>query len=217
MKLNYYMRGLGIGIVVTALLMGIASSGRKEKMTDEQIRQRALEMGMVDGNVVLADMPGKQGSAEGEDKEGTDKEDSLPALSGNEIADNENPAGDTQEGKRETENNKETGVQEPENSEDEEEEAPQESTEESGEAGEENPQADNGILNEIVVITISSGDGSRVVANKLQQAGIIDDVTAFDEFLCRNGYDKRIKTGRYDIPVNATNEDIVAAITKKGY
>ena len=44
MKLNYYMRGLGIGIVVTALLMGIALSGGKEKMTDEEIRQRDQEM-----------------------------------------------------------------------------------------------------------------------------------------------------------------------------
>lgn len=55
MKLKYYMRGLGIGIVVTALLMGIAFSGHKKTMTDEEIRQRALEMGMTDESGVLAD------------------------------------------------------------------------------------------------------------------------------------------------------------------
>ena len=60
MKLKYYMRGLGIGIVVTALLMGFAISKQKEPMTDEEIKQRALEMGMIAQDGVLADDLGDQ-------------------------------------------------------------------------------------------------------------------------------------------------------------
>lgn len=183
MKLNYYMRGLGIGIVVTAILMGIASSGKKEQMTDEEIRQRAMEMGMVDGNVVLADMPenheDEEDEKDGQKEEGNEKEEVLTSLSGNGSADDKESAKDTL-------------------------------TEQQDQENDEN-------VNEIIVISINSGDGSRVVANKLLQAGMIEDAAAFDEYLCRNGYDKRLKTGRHDIPANATDEEIAGAITQKGY
>ncbi len=213
MKLNYYMRGLGIGIVVTALLMGIALSGGKEKMTDEEIRQRAQEMGMVDGNVVLADMPDNQEKDEEENEEG----DSPESLSENEIADNGNSVEDMPSGNRETENDKETGNEEPVSGEAGDELTPQEGEEDIREAGTGNSQGENEIVNEIITIAINSGDGSRVVANKLQQAGLIEDAAAYDAFLCQNGYDKRLKTGRHDIPAGASDEEIAAVVTQKGY
>ncbi len=216
MKLNYYMRGLGIGIVVTALLMGIASSGKKEQMTDEEIRQRAMEMGMVDGNIVLADMPENHEDEEEQKEEGNEKEEVLTSLSGNGSADNKDSAKDTQTGRQGQENDKEAENLKTENGDDSEGEP-----EEGGEGPEEtlgDNQRENGeTVNEIIVISINSGDGSRVVANKLLQAGLIEDAAAFDEYLCRNGYDKRLKTGRHDIPVNATDEEIAASITTKGY
>ena len=50
MKLKYYLRGLGIGMAVTALILGISFSGRQgqeaQTLTDEQIRERASELGM---------------------------------------------------------------------------------------------------------------------------------------------------------------------------
>ena len=52
MKLKYYMRGLGIGIAVTALIMGL-SSGAKSEMTNAEIMARAEQLGMVSGNRVL--------------------------------------------------------------------------------------------------------------------------------------------------------------------
>lgn len=213
MKLNYYMRGLGIGIVVTALLMGIALSGGKEKMTDEEIRQRAQEMGMVDGNVVLADMPDNQEKDEEENEEG----DSPESLSENEIADNGNSVEDMPSGNRETENDKETGNEEPVSGEAGDELTPQEGEEDIREVGTGNSQGENEIVNEIITIAINSGDGSRVVANKLQQAGLIEDAAAYDAFLCQNGYDKRLKTGRHDIPAGASDEEIAAVVTQKGY
>lgn len=216
MKLNYYMRGLGIGIVVTALLMGIASSGKKEQMTDEEIRQRAMEMGMVDGNIVLADMPENHEDEEEQKEEGNEKEEVLTSLSGNGSADNKDSAKDTQTGRQGQENDKEAENLKTENGDDSEGEP-----EEGGEGPEEtlgDNQRENGeTVNEIIVISINSGDGSRVVANKLLQAGLIEDAADFDEYLCRNGYDKRLKTGRHDISANAAYEEIAAAITQKGY
>ena len=54
MKLKYYLRGLGIGMAVTALILGISFSGRNgqetQTLTDEQIKERAAELGMVDSS-----------------------------------------------------------------------------------------------------------------------------------------------------------------------
>ena len=48
MKLRYYLRGLGIGIFVTALILSITSEPAKP-LTDAEIRAKALTLGMVDG------------------------------------------------------------------------------------------------------------------------------------------------------------------------
>jgi len=47
MKKRYYLRGLGIGIFITALIMGLAK-GDGRAMTDDEIKARALELGMVE-------------------------------------------------------------------------------------------------------------------------------------------------------------------------
>lgn len=53
MKLKYYLRGLGIGMVVTALLMGVALNNRKT-MSDEEVKKRAAELGMIENTVLGA-------------------------------------------------------------------------------------------------------------------------------------------------------------------
>ena len=53
MKLKYYLRGLGIGIMVTTVIMSFIR--QPEELTDTQIKARARELGMVEGNV-LADL-----------------------------------------------------------------------------------------------------------------------------------------------------------------
>lgn len=54
MKLKYYLRGLGIGMIVTALILGISFSHRQgqetQTLTDDQIRERAEQLGMVDSS-----------------------------------------------------------------------------------------------------------------------------------------------------------------------
>jgi hypothetical protein len=50
MKLKYYLRGIGIGVIIASLVMGIALGGRNKQLSDSEIRERALELGMVDGD-----------------------------------------------------------------------------------------------------------------------------------------------------------------------
>lgn len=48
MKLKMYLIGLGMGVIVTAVIMGIALSGRTREMSDEEIMARARQLGMVE-------------------------------------------------------------------------------------------------------------------------------------------------------------------------
>ena len=55
MEKKYYLRGLGLGIIVTAVIMGIALSGgtKKREMTDEEVIARAKELGMTEDTRLL--------------------------------------------------------------------------------------------------------------------------------------------------------------------
>lgn len=58
MNLKYYLRGLGIGIIVTAVIMGIAAGRNKESLSDAEIKERAKELGMVEQSGVLSELEG---------------------------------------------------------------------------------------------------------------------------------------------------------------
>ena len=60
---------------------------------------------------------------------------------------------------------------------------------------------------------ISGGQGSASVAKACYEAGLVSDADAFDKFLCANGYDRRITTGKKVIPVGASPVEIAGIIT----
>lgn len=56
MKLRYYLRGLGIGIAVTALIMGLSDQDARP-LTDAEIKAKAATLGMVESDSLrLADV-----------------------------------------------------------------------------------------------------------------------------------------------------------------
>ncbi|MBQ8039106.1 MAG: hypothetical protein IJ274_04445 [Lachnospiraceae bacterium] len=77
MKLKYYLRGLGIGIVVTAIIMTV-TLGNKQPMTDEEVIARAKQLGMIE-NSVLTDIAGTEKETEPKDDVAADiKEEVKP-------------------------------------------------------------------------------------------------------------------------------------------
>ena len=54
MKLKYYLRGLGLGVVLTAILMGVTLGRNNSKMTDEEIIRRAKQLGMLAAESTLS-------------------------------------------------------------------------------------------------------------------------------------------------------------------
>lgn len=230
MKLRYYLRGLGIGIGVTALLMGIALSGKRETLTDEQIRERALKLGMIDASDTLA-------ALENEKEDEFSYGDPIGGVSGNQLVDLSDTEEDHQYEPPESEDvSDEEPIEEPiekplteeelanenvtveEENKTEEDNKPAVSTPvESTKPAENTTPAGNQSRprEEIVVITVYSGEGSGVVANKLKNAGLIQDASDFDRFLCQNGYDKRLSTGDHDIVVGSSYREMAEALVKR--
>ena len=66
-----------------------------------------------------------------------------------------------------------------------------------------------------MTLVISRGESSVTVSKNLQQLGLVEDYKVFDRYLCDNGYDKSISVGTYEIPVDATDEEIARIISKK--
>lgn len=193
MKLRYYMRGLGIGILVTAILMGVTLDGKTEKLTDEEIIARAQALGMekkYESMVLSETAPETEAEAVSENE----PESGIPKTE--EVASEEIVSEEIAPEETETETAPEIEVIE------------ETSDEEAETVAEEEPA-------ETLQITVKGGDGSQTVARKLAEAGLVEDAKAYDKYLCNNGYDKRICTGTHTIPVGASEEEIAKIITSR--
>ena len=76
MRIKGYLRGLGAGIFISAVLMGIATSG-KDTMSDEEVKKRAAQLGMVEEDSVLL-KPGTDETVTEQVQDSTDNKDSEP-------------------------------------------------------------------------------------------------------------------------------------------
>ena len=175
MKLKYYLRGLGIGILVTAVIMGVTQGSRKETLSDREIRERAAALGMVEPGNSLADLEAAETPAATETPEAVE----TPAAT--EIPEAaETPAATEAPAATETPEVTARPTQKP-------------AEEEEGSS---------------YTFEIQAGDSSYQVAYRLQQAGLVADARDFDNYLCSKGYDRKLKTGSYEIPETATEEEI---------
>ena len=263
MKLRYYMRGLGIGIFVTAILMALTIHGKTERLTDEQIIERAEALGMemkyssdvladtVSDNTVKKDAEAaKEDTLPEQVKEETSLSNQLqaeameenPLLAGagvdssadeqdNNAADtaqqdiyHEDPdAAERTEAKMDTADRKE----QTQDGSAQENAAGEKNTAQNASADAKAAGQDEGVAGETSAadtqtvtgaakqITVSSGDGSDTVARKLYEAGLISDASAYDRYLCQNGYDKKICTGVKTIPAGAGEAEIAKILTTR--
>lgn len=216
MNLKYYLRGLGIGIIVTALIMSIAAGG-KETLSNEEIKERAIALGMVEEGTLLEDAQAALNTLENSETEDKVEEPQNPKENGT-----------PEEVPEQSETPEPKGTEEPE-------EAPKQSENEASEEvpeqsetpkPEETPEPEvivetEGIWQpdedrtdeESVTVQVMRGDGSYTVCKRLEEAGIIASASEFDTFLCQNGYDKKIRAGTFEIPGNADPEQIARILS----
>ena len=189
MKLKYYLRGLGIGIAVTALLMGYSNKNRAAEPKAEVATEETA-------GDLLADRNGEATTEE------------VIEQSTVENVTVETDSAETSEeetSQQETASELESSTQEAETTTDK-----KEQTQSSTEA-----DAGNALPQTTIEINIVRGDDSGTVARKLQNAGIVESATEYDAYLMQHGYDKKIRVGKVEIPVDATWQEIAEYISGK--
>lgn len=192
MKLRYYLRGLGTGILIAALILG-RLIGESRPLTDAEIKAKALTLGMVDANSLsLSDVGGNESfpqeslnagpvtGSPGPDVSkapGTDPDDAAaPGIT-------DSPDSVTSPGPSTS----------PES-------APETTT----------PASDPA---ESVTVEIFRGDSSYTVSKRLEEAGLVEDAREFDAYLVDIGHSRTIRAGTYQIPVGASWEEIADIIS----
>ena len=233
-RLKYYLRALGIGIIVTALLMGY--SQKPPQMSDEEILRRAAELELEGQREVLADLatatPEPENSLESDaaiSAESTASPVPWPTV---EPAAGTTPKPMVEPGASATPKPTAEPAVSPTPKPTEEpvasptpkptEEPVASSTPKPTEEPAvsptpkptEEPTVSPAPAGDVAILVISRGESSMTVSRNLQELGLVEDYRAFDRFLCDNGYDHSISTGTHEIPLGATYEEIAGIICK---
>lgn len=229
MKFKYYLRGAGIGIIVTTVILSAASLFQ-DNMSDAEIIQRAMELGMVmeeGSSGTLADMP-SQGNAGSnitpDDGHGTNG-DGQPNTSGDSPnPDSPSDTSDDGQGSEPIDNS---------NSDNTDNEAEQpDSSSESGKNTDNDTNAgqdkdSNNVSKqdadskkqdknkEKITIKVEGGEVSRMVSQKIFEAGLVDDAEEFNKYLGDNGYASFLQPGTYHIKKGASFQQIAEILTNK--
>lgn len=188
MKLKYFIRGLGIGIIFGAIVMLVAyNTSDKEKLSDAEIIERAEKLGMVMQEATQTD-------AQTTDTVTTEakSEATTEAI--------------TEATKATTATTEVTTAESVTT-----EEITEETTEKKTETKTTEEKSDNSYTE--ATITVTSGMGSTEVAGLLEEAGIIEDAAEFDGYLVKQGISNKIQINTYKFNSNMSYEDIAAGLT----
>ena len=223
MKLRYYLRGLGIGIVITALLMGFTKTAAKETLSDDEIIARAEALGMVQSSVLSSDLNHEEQGEDGvtvsyntaldesdiaalPDSAGADQTEDAAGVVDTEatdktadVADNSTKATDKTADAADNSTKTTDTTDKVKND-----TTVTDDADNSGTTGA-----------TTITVTINSGDGSDTVARHLAELGVITDAGDFDRYLCQNGYDKKLATGNHEINVGAGYQEIAEILIKR--
>ena len=213
MKLKYYLRGLGIGIVVTALIMGL-STGNTVPMTDAEIKAKAAMLGMVESDSLrLSDRGTATASPEATNNpEGTEASETPGATVGSEAEVTATPGAtvspEATATPEVTATPEATATPGATVSPEAEATATPEAT-----ATTATPEA-TASPKATVTIIVQKGDGSDTVSRRLAEAGVIEDASGFDRYLIEKGYSRKISIGTYEIETGLPEEEVAKIITK---
>lgn len=200
-KNKYYMRGVGVGILVCALILIISRMNTGAVISDEEVISRARELGMIES--------GEQSLTEATSVSDVTESPQEPSVS---ASPETTPEPEIAASPEETGEPYEDPSPEP---------SPDASEEPSPEASpepspEETPSdEDDPLLTDLVYVTLTiyGGNSSDTVARRAEELGLVTNAKEFDEYLVSNGYANRIRVGSFQIPLGASYEYIAKAIT----
>ena len=193
MKLKYYLRGAGIGFIVSAILFAVFLTALDWGPRQGHVSQQVSE---VDEPLVGDTVKEAEEKKKAEELEETTKTSEVDIK--NEAPKVENKAteeteADKPEVKIPTETKTDTEVK------------PTDTID----------KADEKKVTTNVKFAIKDGEASNAIANNLQALGLVDDAKAFDQFLSENGYDHKLRTGEFEISTGMSYKELAELLCKK--
>ncbi len=201
MRLKYYLRGLGLGIIFAVFIMMVGYRNHGSSMSDSEIIEKAKTLGMVETEDTSGMKSDKKTDNKTDEKSDKKIDTSEPDTT---IADT-SAAEDTQTGTDNTDADNIAGTADADTT------APSDvAATDSAASDAAQPQQ-----NTTFTVTVGSGDTCRMIAERLQAAGIIDDAEKFRAYMGQKGVDQFIADGNHEIPYGASYDDIINILTRK--
>lgn len=204
MKLKYYLRGAGVGMIVATLILTISLAFDPYQMSDDQIIAKAKALGMMDAaeveELVNNEVANQQIIDESKYSSGDTAETGLVLEEGEtETTKPEDEQPEAKQPEAEKPETEKPEIKQPET----------ETTKPEVTKPESNSNSEQVVTKkESVAFSITQGQMSDVVVKNLYEAGIIDNQRAFNEYLDSNGYDAKIQTGTFYIQKGLTYEQL---------
>lgn len=238
MKRKYFLRGLGMGIVVTASVLTISHRAEEPSLSDREIIERAEALGMVkkeEGSLpnttVSPDTQEDGQKTEGKENASMSPEPSAGVGNADAVDKNEDPMADDATSAPE-DDDKTQPEQTPGASKEPEVTAAPKKTDlpasssspeptvspkktKKPEATQKPKATQTPKSTSYVRVRIERGMWSDAVAKAMENVGLVENAEDFDEYLCDNGYSSFISVGTYKIPEGASYSEIAAIITRR--
>lgn len=216
MKLKYMLRGLGLGIIITAAVMGACS---RNAVADARV-QVLKEYGLGEEPVVT----GETENSEEDTESSTISETTEPVILRDEDVESEissvlDAAIDAEHASTEQQESPVEETLEDATTQ------TAETVEQATSAEQQEPSTEAVVIvtpsdepsntGDGIQIVISKGDDSGTVSRKLYNAGLIENAAEYDAFLMQHGYDKKISTGTKIIYATDSWQEIAEKLTSK--
>ena len=197
MRLKYYLRGLGLGIIFAVIIMMIGFHGNKQSMSDTEIIEKAKTLGMVEAKNISGTVA---------DEYNSEKTDSSATNS------------DASSQKAETEQDSQmqdsqTAQEDTQQEDTQQEDTQQEAAQPAADAKQETVEPQDAVTT--YTISVTSQDTCRTIAEKLKALNLVDDAEQFRIYMGQKGADHFIADGEHVIPQGASYDDIITILTQK--
>ncbi|MBP3753429.1 MAG: hypothetical protein J6I66_01060 [Lachnospiraceae bacterium] len=228
-KSKYYMRGIGVGILVCALILIISRKNTQPVISDEEIISRARALGMVEsGDQTLTEATGVSDAEVSPSvtqsplptplaSPSSSPEASVyPVLTSASTEPSVYPVLTSASTEPSVYPVLTSAVPEETDSPEPSAEPEPSVTPESSLSASPSPEASNDqLLTDLVYVTLTvySGNSSDTIARRAEELGLVTNSREFDAYLVTNGYANRIRVGSFEIPLGASYEYIAKAIT----
>lgn len=210
MKRKYYMRGLGIGIIVTALVCAFAFSKDSPAMTDDEIIARAKQLGYIKKEeAVTAEDINKIKENEKETGRPEVSPEATPQPTKEPTIEAPLPPDEPGQPTPVTEHgNKSEGAKTPSPK------ATQVPKETMPPEPIETPAATSTPVADAYTVVVERGMTARRVAEQLESLGVVASAEDFVKYLMEKKLTDFINVGRFTIPSGASYEEIGRILTK---